>query len=102
MSWKNYALTSLAAGVILVGIPFAVEGSPYSEVNEDDASWSCVDDGNKICGPGNAQGAPAGCYDDGGVLLFRWPCHVQDLGDGQTDFVPDPGSPDYDPSMLYV
>jgi hypothetical protein len=42
-------------------------------VAEDESGWSCVDDGNKICGPGNPQGAPAGRYDEGGVLIDAWP-----------------------------
>jgi len=41
-------------------------------VHEDDPAWSCVDDGNRICGPGNPQGAPAGQYDEGGVLTIPW------------------------------
>lgn len=39
---------------------------------EDQPGWSCVDDGNRICGPGNSQGAPAGLYDAGGVLVLTW------------------------------
>lgn len=35
---------------------------------------SCVDDAPRVCGPDNTLGAPAGCYDDGGVLEFAWPC----------------------------
>jgi len=54
-------------------------------VEEDSPSWSCVDDGNRICGPGNAQGAPAGCYDDGGVLIASWPCFVVETDDGDLE-----------------
>jgi hypothetical protein len=42
-------------------------------VMEDESGWSCVDDGNKVCGPGNPQGVPAGRYDEGGVLIDPWP-----------------------------
>ena len=42
-------------------------------VLEDDPSWSCVDMGNHICGPGNSNGVPAGRYDEGGVLVDVWP-----------------------------
>ena len=42
-------------------------------VSEDESGWSCVDDGNRVCGPGNAQGVPAGRYDEGGVLVDPWP-----------------------------
>ena len=42
-------------------------------VSEDESGWSCVDDGNRVCGPGNGQGVPAGRYDEGGVLVDPWP-----------------------------
>jgi hypothetical protein len=42
-------------------------------IDEDESGWSCVDNGNRICGPGNPQGAPAGRYDEGGVLVDPWP-----------------------------
>ena len=42
-------------------------------LTEDESGWSCVDDGNRICGPDNAQGVPAGYYDEGGVLIDPWP-----------------------------
>lgn len=64
-------LASAAAGVALLAL------SPRSE-----ASPSCVDDGNRVCAPGNAQGAPAGCYDDGGVLEMHWPCPPWTPADG--------------------
>jgi hypothetical protein len=65
-------------------------GSPVSTIEEDSPAWSCVDDGNRICGPNNAQGAPAGCYDDGGVLVAAWPCYVVINHDGSSDvFTPD-------------
>ncbi|WP_431231351.1 hypothetical protein ACQ856_17320 [Mycolicibacterium psychrotolerans] len=54
-------------------------------VQEDDLGWSCVDDGNRICGPGNPEGKPAACYDDGGVIVALWPCHVVVNSDGSGD-----------------
>ena len=42
-------------------------------VEEDESGWSCVDNGNRVCGPGNPQGVPAGRYDEGGVLIDPWP-----------------------------
>jgi len=54
-------------------------------ISEDSPAWSCVDDGNRVCGPNNAQHAPAGCYDDGGVLVAAWPCHVVVNRDGTSD-----------------
>lgn len=41
-------------------------------IDEDESGWSCVDMGNKVCGPGNSNGAPAGRYDEGGVLVEPW------------------------------
>lgn len=40
---------------------------------EDESGFSCVDDGNKVCGPDNPAGVPAGLYDEGGVLIDVWP-----------------------------
>ena len=42
-------------------------------VSEDESGWSCVDDGNRVCGPGNGQAVPAGRYDEGGVLVDPGP-----------------------------
>jgi hypothetical protein len=42
-------------------------------ITEDESGWSCVDNGNRVCGPGNQQGVPAGRYDEGGVLIDAWP-----------------------------
>lgn len=52
---------------------------------EDQPGWSCVDDGNRICGPGNSEGKPAACYDDGGAIVALWPCHVVVNPDGSSD-----------------
>lgn len=38
---------------------------------EDDPWWDCRVDGNRICGPSNVQGVPAGMY-AGGVLVTDW------------------------------
>lgn len=51
-------------------------------VYEDDPGWSCVDDGNRVCGPGNSEGKPAGCYDNGGVQFAAWPCEAWKPSDG--------------------
>ena len=118
---KNAILTSLAAGGILLAVPVALgnaygfsdevqEDSAVSSVQhstdrggiqEDDPWWSCVDDGNRICGPNNPEGKPAACYGDGGVIIALWPCHTVDIGNGQSDVVADPGSPDYDEGLTY-
>lgn len=79
----------VAIGVAL-GIPAgAIISTPpvawAAPVQEDEAGWSCVDDGNRICGPGNPEGKPAACYDDGGVIVALWPCHVVVNSDGSAD-----------------
>jgi hypothetical protein len=69
---KNDVLAGLASFAMVFAIPLAVQGTPVA-VEEDDPGWSCVDDGNKVCGPDNDEGQPAGRYDDGGVLVDPWP-----------------------------
>jgi len=41
------------------------------DVPEDGPDWDCTMDGNRVCGPNNEQGVPAGQYDQGGVLIRR-------------------------------
>ena len=31
-------------------------------VQEDEHGWSCAEMGNRICGPNNSEGVPAGDY----------------------------------------
>ena len=40
-------------------------------ITEDESGWSCGDNGNRICGPGNPQGVPAGRYVESGVTSIR-------------------------------
>jgi len=54
-------------------------------ITEDDERWDCVTMGDRICGPSNSNGVPAGCYDDGGVLVSPWPCRVVVNPDGTSD-----------------
>lgn len=74
--------TTLAAGILIgaaLGIPIgpALIATAHADtITEDSPAWSCVDDGNRICGPGNPEGKPAACYDDGGVIVAAWPCHI--------------------------
>lgn len=76
---------------MFVGLAFGIAVGPLiapanaTTINEDDPGWSCVDDGNRICGPGNAEGKPAACYDEGGVIVALWPCHVVVNPDGSSD-----------------
>lgn len=68
------ALAALALATAL-GLPTAAAYTATAEVTEDSTEWSCVEDGNRICGPGNSEGQPAACYDDGGVIVALWPCN---------------------------
>ena len=65
---------ALGAGLAL-GFTAAPHGDAHADdttvIFEDDPRWSCVDDGNKVCGPGNAQGVPAGRYDEAACLSIR-------------------------------
>jgi hypothetical protein len=47
-----------------------VGGTAGAAPLEDEPGFSCVDQGNHICGPGSD--APAGLYDEGGVLIQPW------------------------------
>lgn len=75
---KAFFGASLALGFALA--PAAT--AKADTVSDDDPSWSCVDQGNRVCGPGNTSGAPAGCYDDGGVMFKAWPCEAWKPSDG--------------------
>ena len=75
---RTIALVFKAAlGGLARGFTAAPHGDAHADdttvIFEDDPRWSCVDDGNKVCGPGNPQGVPAGRYDEGGVLIDPWP-----------------------------
>lgn len=64
------------------GVSSQSDGTSSGAIQEDDPRWSCVDDGNRVCGPGNSNGVPAGCYDDGGVMFKAWPCEAWMPSDG--------------------
>lgn len=75
-AWLATMAVGAAIGLAACNAPEA-SASPL----EDEPGFSCVDDGNRVCGPGNGQ-APAGCYDDGGVLVAVWPCTPWQPSDG--------------------
>lgn len=60
------AITSLSLSLLPLGVAHAEPGPALAR--------SCVDVAPRVCAPGNVRGVPAGCYDDGGVLEFAWPC----------------------------
>lgn len=76
--------TTFAAG-ILIGAAFGLtagplitpaNATPAGQTQEDDPGWDCRVNGDRQCGPTNAQGVEAGCYSDTGALVAVWPCHV--------------------------
>ena len=54
-------------------------------VNEDDPGWNCATMGNRVCGVGNAEGVPAGCYNHNEEMVAPWPCFVMTDDDGNMD-----------------
>jgi len=50
--------------------------APASGPTEDSPGWDCRVHGNRICGPGNSQGVPAGYYVPAG-----WLDYSDDFGD---------------------
>lgn len=76
-AWTLLAGKAVFGATMAIGLTMAPgTASAHSPIApmEDEPGWSCVDDGNRVCGPDNAEGKPAGCYDDGGVMEFAWPC----------------------------
>lgn len=69
------------AGMLFFGLASAAQ-AVADPISDDDPGWSCVDMGNRVCGPGNSNGVTAGCYDDGGVLFKAWPCSAWKPSDG--------------------
>ena len=68
-------LRTLATAAAVFALPWWVALPAWAAVpDEDSPEWSCVDDGNRVCGPDNDEGKPAACYDDGGVIVALWPC----------------------------
>lgn len=61
------------AALGLIFLPAPAEAAPLTPYDVQHGPH-CVSEDDMICAPGNEQGVPAGCYDDGGVLEFEWPC----------------------------
>jgi hypothetical protein len=66
-------MTRTIASLLIALAAFASTASPaFAAPAEDDPGFSCVVDGNRICGPNNDQGVPAGQYNEAGALI-PWP-----------------------------
>lgn len=63
---KFIAALGITVTALLGGAAHA-QAQPY----EDEPGFSCVEDGNRICGPDNPQGVQAGQYVNG--TLVPWP-----------------------------
>lgn len=93
MRWiTTVALSAAVAGGITFGLGQVylhrvAETAPAQaqQVQEDDPSWDCRTDGNRICGPDNVQDVQPGCYSDAGTLVAPWPCHIVVGPDGEAD-----------------
>lgn len=68
---------SMAFGLLTLPAPDG-HAVPAQAQAQHQPGFSCVDDGLRVCDPADAaaQGKPAACYDDGGVIVALWPCHV--------------------------
>lgn len=52
-----------AAAIIAMSSPrLAPVDTTTVTVQEDEPGWSCAEMGNRICGPNNSEGVPAGDY----------------------------------------
>lgn len=71
--------------VVALAVALSVQVYSAGHLPEDSDSFDCRSDGNRICGPGNSQGVPAGCYSDAGALVSAWPCRIVVNADGSAD-----------------
>lgn len=66
-----------------VGLLSMTTNAHAESPQEDDPGWSCIDAGNRVCGPlSDDWGHTPGCYDDGGVIVALWPCEAWKPSDG--------------------
>lgn len=71
--------TALVLGGVLLGAAIGVPVGPIliaqaqaqPAVTEDDPGWDCRVQGDRVCGPTNDQGMPAGLYSNGS-LVAAW------------------------------
>jgi DNA uptake protein ComE-like DNA-binding protein len=72
------ALIVLGAGAGIAHLATVDETTPdtpaivaAAPVHEGDQGFNCATMGNHVCGPDNGEGIPAGCYDQG-TLVVAW------------------------------
>lgn len=72
------ALIVLGAGAGIAHLSTVDEPTPNTPatvaaapVHEEDPGFNCATMGNHVCGPDNREGIPAGCYDQG-TLVVAW------------------------------
>src|SRR6266576_3959127 len=76
--WSTLAASTAVAAIVsgaVSSVPLAhnePQAAAQATVWEDSPLWDCTMMGNHICGPGNTNGVPAGCYDQGGVMVKPW------------------------------
>ena len=70
------AVIGAALGFGILGAIFGPDAATRQGIapQEDEPGWSCATMGNRVCGPGNEEGAVPGCYDHNGELAVTWPC----------------------------
>lgn len=69
------AVKLMIGATLAFGLPSAEDSRAVvvAQCEEDQACWDCATMGNRVCGPDNPQGMPAGRYDVDGVLVDPWP-----------------------------
>ena len=71
------------ASIAFIATASVIAFAPAAHADNGHAhSYDCVDAGQHVCAPDNPRHVPAGCYDDGGVLEFAWPCPPWTPADG--------------------
>jgi DNA uptake protein ComE-like DNA-binding protein len=70
------ALIVLGAGAGIAHLSTTDEATPdtpaiVAAAHEGDQGFNCATMGNHVCGPDNGEGIPAGCYDQG-TLVVAW------------------------------
>lgn len=84
-SRAKVALIAIAGFIVLMSLLHPTQSNAIpgqnaiASVQEDDPQYDCTMMGNRICGPNNSNGVPAGIYDQGGVLIEKWDAWLANL-----------------------